>query len=122
MDLFVKKNSELDTDFDAVIIKMGNLSKLEYTNDKIANANSFMVKANEYYIPFGDSIDLEAEKLKIEQELIYTKGFLISVQKKLQNEKFVSGAPEQVLLIEKMKETDAIQKIAILEEKLGSLV
>ena len=122
MDLFVKKNSELDTDFDAVIIKMGNLSKLEYTNDKIANANSFMVKANEYYIPFGDSIDLEAEKLKIEQELIYTKGFLISVQKKLQNEKFVSGAPEQALLIEKMKETDAIQKIAILEEKLGSLV
>jgi valyl-tRNA synthetase len=122
MDLYVKKNSQLDTDFDAVIIKMGNLSKLEYTNDKLTNANSFIVKTNEYFIPFGESIDLNAEKLKIEQELIYTKGFLISVQKKLQNEKFVSAAPEHVLLNEKSKESDALQKITILEEKLASLV
>lgn len=121
MDLFVKKNQALDASFDSVIIKMGNLSQLEYVNEKIANAYSFLVDSNEYFIPFGDNIDLDAEKAKIEEELNYTKGFLTSVQKKLQNEKFVAGAPEQVLANERKKEADAIQKIAILEEKLTGL-
>ena len=55
----------------------------------------------------------------MQEELTYTQGFLKSVQKKLQNEKFVSSAPEQVVAIEKQKEADALAKIAILEEKLG---
>jgi valyl-tRNA synthetase len=55
------------------------------------------------------------------QELNYTKGFLKSVQGKLSNEKFVAGAPEQVLANERKKEADALQKIAVLEEKLAGL-
>ncbi len=121
MDLFVKKNQESDASFDAVIIKMGNLSQLEYVSDKINNAYSFLVNSNEYFIPFGDNINLEAEREKLEEELIYTQGFLNSVMKKLQNEKFVAGAPEQVLDNERKKEADARQKIAILEEKLAGL-
>jgi valyl-tRNA synthetase len=121
MDLFVKKNNELDQAFDAVIVKMGNLTQLDYVNEKIANANTFLVAANEYFIPFGDSIDLVAEKAKMEEELAYTKGFLKSVQGKLSNEKFVAGAPEQVITNERKKEADALQKVAILEEKLASL-
>jgi valyl-tRNA synthetase len=122
MDLFVKKNEDLDTSFDPIILKMGNLSQLEYISEKITNANSFLVKSNEFYIPFGDSIDLEAERKKIEEELDYTKGFLKMVQGKLTNEKFVSGAPEAVVANERKKEADAIHKIAILEDKLTSFV
>jgi valyl-tRNA synthetase len=121
MDLFVKKNQESDASFDSVIIKMGNLSQLEYVTDKISNAYSFLVNSNEYFIPFGDNIDLEAEREKLEEELIYTQGFLNSVMKKLQNEKFVSGAPQQVLDNERKKEADARQKISILKEKLAGL-
>jgi valyl-tRNA synthetase len=121
MDLFVKKNNELDQAFDAVVVKMGNLSQLDYVNEKIANANTFLVASNEYFIPFGDSIDLVAEKAKMEEELAYTKGFLKSVQSKLSNEKFVAGAPEQVITNERKKEADAIQKIEILTEKLAGL-
>jgi valyl-tRNA synthetase len=121
MDLFVKKNNELDQAFDAVVVKMGNLTQLDYVNEKIANANTFLVAANEYFIPFGDSIDLVAEKAKMEEELAYTKGFLKSVQSKLSNEKFVAGAPEQVITNERKKEADAIQKIEILTEKLAGL-
>jgi valyl-tRNA synthetase len=121
IELFVKKNMELDASFDSVILKMGNLSLMEYTTEKVANANSFLVQSNEYFIPFGDTIDVSAEKEKVEEELNYTKGFLKSVQGKLSNEKFVSGAPEQVLANERKKEADALQKIAILEEKLASL-
>ncbi|MFN5877458.1 MAG: valine--tRNA ligase [Flavobacteriales bacterium] len=121
VDLFVKKNSDLDSSFDPVIVKMGNLTQLEYVSDKVANSNSFLVASNEYYVPFGETIDLEAEKQKLTTELDYTKGFLQSVQKKLQNEKFMAGAPDQVVLSERKKEADALSKIAILEEKLSSL-
>jgi valyl-tRNA synthetase len=122
MDLFVKKNEDLDSSFDSVVVKIGNLSQLEYVTEKIVNANSFLVKSNEFYIPFGDSVDLEAERKKIEEELDYTRGFLKMVQGKLTNEKFVSGAPEAVVTNERKKEADAIQKIAILEDKLASFV
>ena len=121
MDLLVKKNEDLDTSFDPVILKMGNLSMLEYKTEKVNNANSFLVNSNEYFIPFGETVDIESEKKKIQEELEYTKGFLKSVQNKLQNEKFMAGAPEQVVVGERKKETDALSKIAILEEKLASM-
>jgi valyl-tRNA synthetase len=121
IELFVKANKEISKDFDSVILKMVNLSVLEYTDEKPGNSNSFIVDGNEYFVPFGDAIDVEAEKDKIEKELEYTKGFLVSVQRKLQNEKFVSGAPEQVVQLEKKKESDALDTIALLEDKLASL-
>jgi len=120
MDLFVKSNQVTNESLDAVILKMGNLSKLEYVTDKVNNAYSFLVQSNEYFIPFGESIDLEGERKKIEEELEYTKGFLNIVQQKLTNEKFVSSAPKTVVENEQKKEEDALKKIAILEEKLTS--
>jgi valyl-tRNA synthetase len=121
MDLFVKENTSVDRSFDSVIAKMGNLAVLDYVNEKVANANSFLVQSNEYFIPFGDAIDLVAEKKKMEEELNYTKSFLKSVQSKLTNEKFMAGAPDQVVAIERKKEADALQKIAILEEKIAAI-
>lgn len=121
MDLFIKKNKDLDASFDSVLLKMGNLSQLEYVNYKIENSNTFIVDGNEYFVPFGDTIDIEAEREKLTEELNYAEGFLKSVQKKLQNERFVSGAPEQVVAIERKKESDAMDKIAILREKVAAL-
>jgi valyl-tRNA synthetase len=121
LEMFVKLNAGVNKGMDSVITKMGNLSILEYTSEKVANANSFFVDSNEYFIPFGDAIDVEAEMEKMTEELNYTKGFLKSVQKKLQNEKFMAGAPDQVVVIEKKKEADALSKIAVLEEKLAGM-
>ena len=121
LELFIRKTQTIETGFDSIIVKMGNLSVLEYVQDKVANANSFIVAGNEYFIPFGDTIDVEAEKAKIAEELTYTKGFLKSVQSKLSNERFVAGAPEAVIVNERKKESDALAKIALLEEKMASL-
>ena len=121
IELFIKNNNAVDSSFDAVILKMGNLSQLTYTDEKIPNSNSFLLNANEYFIPFGDTIDMQAEKNKLMDELHYTKGFLMSVQKKLHNEKFMAGAPEQVVLVERKKEADALTKISILEEKIAAI-
>ncbi|MEY4805383.1 MAG: hypothetical protein RL331_1909 [Bacteroidota bacterium] len=121
MELYIKADPSRATDADSIIIKMGNLSVLAYVQEKVAQANSFIVDGIEFFVPFGEQIDLEAEKKKLEEELHYTKGFLKSVQSKLQNEKFMAGAPEAVVTNERNKEADALNKIAILEEKLKSL-
>ena len=78
-------------------------------------------KSNEYFIPIGGAIDVEAEIKKITEELNYTKGFLQSVQKKLSNERFVNNAPEKVVAIERKKAADAEAKIDTLEKSLASL-
>ena len=67
------------------------------------------------------AIDVEAEIKKLTEELGYTEGFLKSVQKKLSNERFVAGAPEQVVASEKKKEADALAKIETLKSSLLSL-
>ena len=121
LELFIKKNSAIDESFDCVIKKMCNLSVLDYVTDKVSNANSFIVSQNEFFVPFGDTIDVAAEKIKLTEELSYTKGFLKSVQKKLSNERFVGSAPEQVVAGERKKEADAIGKITILEDKIGGM-
>ncbi len=121
VELHAKINDSVSDDFKSVVIKMGNLSKFEKTNEKLAGAFSFMVKANEYFVPMGEDIDVEGEIKKIEEELEYSKGFLQSVAKKLSNERFVNNAPEAVVAAERKKEADAKTKIQVLEEKLESL-
>ncbi|AYN03067.1 valine--tRNA ligase [Flavobacterium sp. 140616W15] len=116
-------NSEkFSTYFDSVITKLGNIAAFEYVSDKVDGALSFRVKSNEYFIPItGGNIDVEAEIAKLNAELVYTQGFLKSVQSKLANEKFVAGAPEKVLANEKQKEADALAKIATIEQSLAGL-
>jgi valyl-tRNA synthetase len=122
LDLFVKINQESDEELDAVIQKMGTLSKLEYVKDKISNSFSFMVKNNEFFIPFGSDVNVEEEKKKIQSELEYAEGSLNIVRKKLSNEKFVANAAPAVVASERQKEADALNKIKILQEKLAELV
>lgn len=122
LELFIKTNSEtLDPNFDGLIAKLCNLEKVEYTTDKVDNAMSFMVKSAEFFIPFGDAIDVEAEKKKLEAELKYAQGFLKTVMKKLSNERFVNSAPAKVVDLEKAKQADAEAKIKVLQEQLKSL-
>jgi len=121
IELLVLNKESQTKDFDVIITKLGNISNLTYTTETVENALSFRVKSNEYFIPANDSIDVAAELLKLEEELKYTEGFLKSVQKKLSNERFVSGAPEQVVASEKKKEADAIAKIDTLKASLKNL-
>jgi valyl-tRNA synthetase len=121
IELCVMNNEKASTYFDSVIMKLGNVEDLMYTVDKVDGALSYRVKSNEYFIPISGKIDVEAEAAKLTEELNYTKGFLRSVQGKLSNEKFVAGAPEQVIANERKKEADALAKIAMIEQSLAGL-
>ena len=117
----VVNNENVKPTFDEVISKLGNLESFEYVTEAVEGALTYRVKSNEYFIPMEGSIDVEAEIKKLTEELNYTEGFLKSVQKKLSNERFVAGAPEQVVASEKKKEADALAKIETLNASLASL-
>ena len=121
LELLVLNAEETSGQMDAIITKLGNLSKLETVDDGLDGALTFRVKSNEYFIPISGTIDIEAEIKKLTEELKYTRGFLQSVQKKLSNERFVSNAPEKVVAMEKKKAADAEAKIETLEKSLASL-
>jgi valyl-tRNA synthetase len=121
LELIIKENKKIVKNFDPLIIKMGHLSSLNYSDTKVDNSFSFIVSANEYFIPFNMEFDMEAEKEKLNKELTEKKGFLNIVMKKLNNDKFVNNAPEKVVQLEKKKKEDAELQIKLLEEKLGTL-
>ena len=117
----VMNNNNSATSFDSVITKLGNISEYDYITEKEEGALTFRVQANEYFIPISGAINVEEEIKKLSEELKYTQGFLKSVQSKLANERFVAGAPQKVLDIERKKEADALSTIATLELSLANL-
>jgi valyl-tRNA synthetase len=110
-----------EAQFNSVVLKMGNLSSLEMVSEEINGAASFLVKSTNFFIPMEGFIDVEEELKKLEEELKYTQGFLNSVLKKLSNERFVAGAPEAVVALEKAKQADAESKIKVLEERIAGM-
>ena len=121
LELLVIDNQKSESNLDAIIAKLGNLTSVNSTEEKPGGAFSFMVNSNEYFIPLGNNIDIAGEIEKLEKELNYTQGFLKSVEGKLSNERFVNNAPESVVANEKNKMTDAKSKIAILATKIKDL-
>ncbi len=121
IELSIINNEKSASSFDTVISKLGNITTLDYVAEKVDGALSFRVKSNEYFIPISGAINVEDEIKKLTEELSYTEGFLKSVQKKLQNERFVNNAPEQVIANERKKEADAEAKIITLKSSLESL-
>jgi valyl-tRNA synthetase len=122
LDLLVMQRDQAwDASMNTTLLKLANLQSINTIKEKPAQAFLFVIGATEYYIPFSAKVDVVEERKKLQEELDYTKGFLDSVRKKLSNEKFVAGAPEQVVASERKKEADAVSRIEVLEQKLMSL-
>ena len=119
--IVVDKDGSVNKEFDSVIMKLCNVSSVNYVTETPQDAFGFLVKATEYFIPVTDNIDTEAEIKKLEEELAYAQGFLRSVEAKLSNEKFVNGAPAAVVDKERKKKSDAEAKIKVIEQQLATL-
>ncbi len=104
-----------------LIVKLANISTVHFASRTDEPSFTFMVGGTEVSIPLSESLDLEEEKRKTEEEIAYLQGFLKSVEKKLSNEKFMAGAPQQVVDNELKKQKDAQDKIVLLTSKLQTL-
>ena len=122
LTLSIKTGSNsYDMYFLPVIIKLCNLSNVEFISDKPENSASFMVETAEFHIPLAGKIDMENEKAKVMADLDYQRGFLNSVMTKLNNKRFVQNAPPAVLDLEIRKKADTESKIKSLEKALKGL-
>ena len=104
-----------------IIKKMASLADIQYVQTKSDGTSNFMIGTTEYAVQLGNLIDTEAEIAKMEAELKHLQGFLVGVQKKLSNERFVANAPAQVVELERKKQSDAETKIAALTESIAKL-
>lgn len=109
------------SEFDAIIIKLCNLTVIQKADEKSVTDSSFLCGTTEYAIPLGDLIDKETEISKMENELKHKELFLQGIVKKLSNENFVAHAPKAVIELERKKQADAESIIKSLKENIDSL-
>ncbi len=122
LELFVQPGEKgYIAELNPIISRLGNISRVRIIDSEVKGAASFRVKSTNYYVQLADHIDYEEEVRKLCQELEYTKGFLISVLRKLGNEKFVSSAPAVVVDKERIKQSDAEARIKVLEERIKAI-
>jgi len=121
VDLQVKENQKLNRELDCVISKLANVNEINYVDKKPIGAQSLIIGFNEYFVPYEGDVDSEEEIAKLKVELDYSKGFKNAVMKKLNNENFVSNAPEKIVELEKIKLSDVESRIKVIEEQLKAL-
>ena len=120
--LSVKVNSTVSyQQFEPVIRKLGYINAMDMVTDKVADAISFLVLTDEFYVPVTENLDPKAERARLEKEKEYLTGFLKSVNSKLGNERFMSNAKPEVIEVEQKKKADAEAKLTIIDKNLSDL-
>ncbi len=98
-----------------------NAESVSYTSTSVANSITVVVQKDKFFIETTTALVTSAQKEQLQKDLDYLKGFLVSVEKKLGNEKFVQNAKVEILEAERKKKADAEAKIKVIEESLASL-
>lgn len=123
LQCFIKENEDKDviSKYESIITKLANVEKIVFVQNKQEGAISLMVRTTEIFIPVSQNINKEEEIKKINEQIKYYEGFILSINKKLSNEKFVNNAPEKVVALERKKLADCETKLAALRQELSSL-
>ncbi len=104
-----------------VLLKQANADSISYVTDIVDNTIAVMIGKDKFYIETETIVDTGAQKEQMQKDLEYLKGFLLSVEKKLSNERFVQNAKPEVVEVERSKKRDAEEKIKTIEESLNAL-
>lgn len=89
--------------------------------DAPENGIPIVIGQEKFYLIVNQTIDASAERERLEKDLKYQKGFVLSVEKKLSNERFVNNAPAQAVENEQKKLADGLAKIKHIEMSLKNL-
>ena len=104
-----------------IVQKLARVDQFDLVDQDPTGLLSFVVGTDKFFVDLGVEVDIAAEMEKVKKELEYQRGFTQSAEKKLSNERFVSGAPEAVVEKERKKLADGKARIAMLEESLRNL-
>lgn len=102
--------------YEGLIMKLANSDFLNFNN--LGKGISGIVGKDEAFADFEGWQPKQNEKEDIIKEITYLKGFLQTVDTKLNNEKFLANAKPELIEREKQKKSDALSKIEILSKQL----
>ncbi|ULQ53796.1 valine--tRNA ligase [Flavihumibacter fluvii] len=103
-----------------ILSRQVNAKEIKFGQASIPNTISTVIGKHQFYIETEKPIEMGTQREELLKELEYLKGFLVSVEKKLGNERFVQQAKPEVVDMEKRKKEDALGKIKVIEESLKS--
>ncbi|MDO5759841.1 MAG: valine--tRNA ligase [Bacteroidota bacterium] len=123
LQCYIKKNESksIILKYQSIITKLANTENIVFVDDKQEGTTALMVRTTEIFVPITENINTEEEIKKINEQIKYYEGFVLSINKKLSNEKFVSNAPEKVVALERKKLSDCETKLLALRQELSSL-
>ena len=107
-----------------ILQKLVNIEKytIEENKDNVdKNAIAIIVPEVEVYIPLGDLVDIEQEKIRLEGEIKKFESEILRVDKMLANEGFVKKAPAQKIEEEKGKREKYLEMLQNTKERLANL-
>lgn len=104
-----------------LLAKQSFAKAIKFANEAIAGSVTFVVDKYQCYLTSDKEIDTTQQKEQLSKDLEYLKGFVISLDKKLSNEKFMQNAKPEIVENELKKKNDALEKIRIIEESLNLL-
>jgi valyl-tRNA synthetase len=113
--------NSLYTAIESILTKQVNADSITFVKDPVPNSIATVIGKDKFYITSEQPVDIASQKAEMEKELEYLKGFLVSVDKKLGNERFVQNAKPEVVALEQKKKADAQAKIKVIEESLTHL-
>jgi valyl-tRNA synthetase len=120
--LFVETDDEISYQpIRDILLKQVNAQNIFFNQKPVAHSIMLVTGKEKIYIESETEIDKESQKEKLLKDLDYLKGFLITVDRKLSNDKFVQNAKPEVIELERKKKEDAETKIGIIQQSLSSL-
>ena len=94
---------------------------VSYTHLQAEGSVTVVTAACRGYLPMDDLVDKKAETARLTKELEGAKKQLATAEAKLQNEKFISKAPQNVIDGVKDNAAKLREKVRMIEESLAAL-
>ena len=111
-------NENIYKGIDNILAKQINANTITYVSEAVADTITTVIGKDKFYVETERPLNVAGQKADLEKELTHLKIFLISVEKKLSNEKFVANAKPEILAVELKKKNDAKEKIEIITKTI----
>jgi valyl-tRNA synthetase len=98
------ENNQTYKSIESILLKQVNAESVSYTSSSVPNSITVVVQKDKFFIETTTVLDTASQKEQLQKDLDYLKGFLISVERKLGNEKFVQNAKPEVIESERKKQ------------------
>jgi len=104
-----------------ILQKIAFVGTFDLVEEAPDSAVAFISGKSAFHVPVEMNIDVDKELEKLNGDLEHQKRFVSGVEKKLGNERFVAGAPESVVAMERKKLADGLARIEQIETQIKNL-